>query len=207
MIDRRHAPHKLREALLRILVESSLIVLSILLALAVNEWRQKRADTALAETALGNFATELRHNRDAVETVLPYHREISKRLEDLLAHPEKVAAESDDLISLLSTIAPAGVQPPDLRTTAWETALATNALLHLDYETTFRLAGIYEGQRQGVASTWKGIIEGIFDRRSFAQGGAEELLPFLRLAVAELVAQEEYLLETYGEAIEDLESN
>lgn len=68
--------------LFRILLESALIVLSILLALGVNEWRENRRDAERRASALADLRAEIAASREAVERTLPYHREILVNLRE-----------------------------------------------------------------------------------------------------------------------------
>jgi hypothetical protein len=53
-----------RRHLSRVLLESALIVASILLAFALNRWWEARQDRMLAERALATFVQEISENRD-----------------------------------------------------------------------------------------------------------------------------------------------
>lgn len=206
MIDRHHARQRLREALPRIVLESFFIVASILLALAVNEWRQRRANETLAQKAVENFRLEITHNKKEVESALPYHRDVASKIATFLEDPENLASLTAELpIVLLNTFAARGVGEPDLRTTSWDTASATNALIHLDYDLIHRLAGTYETQRMGVERTWNAIIQGLLERRSFEQPSArKEAVLFLHQAFTELASQEAALLKSYEKTLSAL---
>ena len=54
--------------------ESALIVLSILVALGLDEWRQNREDEENVQLALSNFASELLQNQARIEDAAPFNR-------------------------------------------------------------------------------------------------------------------------------------
>jgi hypothetical protein len=60
-------PRRWRRGLPRVLVESALIVFSVLVALAVDEWRDSRRQRVRAEAALVAILSELEANRAAIE--------------------------------------------------------------------------------------------------------------------------------------------
>jgi hypothetical protein len=66
-----------RRWMVRVVFESMLIVVSIVVALGVNEWRDRRELQAQARDARIAFAREINANRDLLlgeESGLPHHR-------------------------------------------------------------------------------------------------------------------------------------
>src|SRR5690606_9997973 len=61
------------EWLLRVSIESVLIMVSILLALGVDEWRDGRDYRELAQQSLQIFALEIEQNLAMMNETLPYH--------------------------------------------------------------------------------------------------------------------------------------
>ena len=55
------------------MVESALIVVSILVALGLDEWREKREDAELVRNALATFLIEIDQNRLRVEDASPFN--------------------------------------------------------------------------------------------------------------------------------------
>ena len=62
--------------LAEVLVQSVMIVLSILLALWVDQWKQHRAEQQLATVSLSNFLHEVQQNQARLDDILPYHRAV-----------------------------------------------------------------------------------------------------------------------------------
>ena len=58
----------------QVLIESALIVISILVALGLDEWRQKREDAETAQQALSNFISEVQQNQARVEDAAPFNK-------------------------------------------------------------------------------------------------------------------------------------
>ena len=65
----------------RVIVESALIVFSVLVALAVDEWRATRATEARAREAVAAITAELQANRSATERARDFHRGIHATLD------------------------------------------------------------------------------------------------------------------------------
>jgi len=127
------------EWLIKGLVESFFVVGSILLALAVDSWAENRDFAELADQSLGIFEQEILRNRAALEEVSPFHAGIRDLLGQMLDGPE-VQAELRNVME--------GLETPVLLNTAWETALATGALTHIDVQVVSALSLTYSLQER-----------------------------------------------------------
>ena len=127
--------------LLRMSVESVLIIISILAALAVDNLRDNAANNRLAVRSLQIFRREIRQNLARLDDVAPYHDGLRTVVTQAHASP---SADVD-----IRSIAE-GLQPTVLLNTAWETALATGALTHIDVEIVSALSLTYSIQQRFV---------------------------------------------------------
>ena len=125
--------------LARVLLESFFIMLSILLALAVDNWSEGRRHQRLAQQSLQIFDRELRQNMAVVESNAPYHKGLRGVVAEAVANPTAAA----DMRSIVE-----GLKAARLRNTAWETALASGALTHIDVETISGLSLTYSFQER-----------------------------------------------------------
>ena len=123
------------------LVESVLVVGSILLALALDEWNEGQDYQDLATLSLLNFEREIQQNRLRLEDVTPFH----VGLRDVLANIDidDAAVPATTIRNILE-----GFQPALLVSTAWETAVATGALGYMDYEVVAGLSRTYNLQER-----------------------------------------------------------
>jgi hypothetical protein len=121
-----------------LLLESALIVASILLAFALNGWWETRQEHRLGERALASFEQETRQNRENLVAVMPYHRHLHALFSDLSVSG---AVRTFDDIRYLEGFD--GWQPPVLTSTAWSTAIATGALASLDFDTVREISAVY----------------------------------------------------------------
>src|SRR3982751_809828 len=128
----------LRRLLPRIVLESSFIVLSVLVALAVNDWREGRQRVARVDEARNAFANEIAANRDLLvsDDFLPHHR----RLQATYA---KAAADgAADPGALFER----GLQPPGLRDAAWRSFSTSGIVADFPARDVLMLSDIYRGQ-------------------------------------------------------------
>lgn len=123
--------------ILKGIVESAFVVGSILLALAVDEWAQDQEYAELADQSLGIFEREILQNRARIDDAVPYHTGIR----DFLGGMRVETSAPTDVVSIME-----GLTPPVLLNTAWETALATGALTHMEFEVVSALSLTYSIQ-------------------------------------------------------------
>lgn len=127
--------------LLRITIESFFIVLSILAAFAVENWRDNREKQRVAVRSLEIFEREIRLNLAAIEDLAPYHSGILNVVSQ---------ARTDSTVSIDVRTVMDGLQIVPLRTAAWQTALGTGVLTYIDVETVWHLSLIYSMQQSFV---------------------------------------------------------
>jgi hypothetical protein len=132
------------EWLLRATIESVLIVSSILLALAVDEWRTARQEREVAEQSLQIFEREMRQNMERLDGVTPFHAGLRDVVAGMAKQPERIV----EVQSIME-----GLEAPVLLNTAWETAVATGALTHIPVETVSALSLTYSMQRRYTEDT------------------------------------------------------
>lgn len=178
--------------ILKGIVESIFVVGSILLALAVDEWSQNQEYAELADQSLSIFEREIRQNRARIDDGVPYHTGIR----DFLGGMRVETSAPADLTSIME-----GLKPPVLLNTAWETALATGALTHMEFEVVSALSLTYSIQEsfEDRARADRPRISGAEGLSSVeARARVEEAYDY----VAGLVEDEAELLTVYDQALE-----
>jgi hypothetical protein len=182
--------------MLRVLVESFFIMFSILLALAVDGWTENRQHRRLAQQSLGIFEREIRQNLARIEDVGPYHAGLRSVVAEALANP----AQAADMRSIVE-----GLQPTVLLNTAWQTALATGALTHIDVETVSALSLTYSIQERfradAQASLPRFAIAGNPDPEEF-RTNVQQTHAYLN----RLVSSEQELRGVYEQAIKIIQA-
>ena len=116
----------------RALVESALIVGSILLALALDEWQEDQEIEELIDRSIVNFVNELNQNRSRIEDVSAYHNGVWQVLERWNGSEE--SASRLEFRNIMDAM-----QPVVLTSSAWQTAVATGALRVLSKQSLTRM--------------------------------------------------------------------
>ncbi|HVF72259.1 MAG TPA: hypothetical protein VM940_11690 [Chthoniobacterales bacterium] len=122
----------------RALFESLFIVLSILLALAVNEWRDKQARITRVAEARASFANEIRANRDLLlsDPILAHHRKLQAEYRKL----------NEDGSIEPGSVFDTGIHPAALRDAAWRSFSASGTLVDFAPADVILLSDIYRAQ-------------------------------------------------------------
>ncbi|HEV3409135.1 MAG TPA: hypothetical protein VG095_02495 [Chthoniobacterales bacterium] len=194
----------------RVLVESVLVVFSVLLALAVDEWRDDRALQRQVREARTAFAEEIRGNRDLLSSdrYLPHHKRLWEIYRALGAAVD--ANDSERLAELQAARAKvfdSGVWPAPLRDAVWRSFSQGDLLRHMNPREVFALADAY--REQAAVDAWHNRMFTIWseprsDKDSPAYVKSE--IHTTRSYLADVVAGEERLLKRYAEALALLEA-
>jgi hypothetical protein len=187
----------------RILVESVLIVFSILLALFVDQRREERRLDELRDRALHAIHSEIALNLRAVESVVDYHGTVRDRLGALLNRIEAGEVENASAWNLALSVAPQGIGRAGVASTAWQTAATSGAVSLLDISLTYRLGGLYDIQSKGVEASLERIQELLFDPIMHDPSRSMAVLRVLMNLANELTQQEVYLTQQYSEILAD----
>jgi hypothetical protein len=176
-----------------VLVESALIVFSVLVALAVDEWRATRATEARAREAVAAITAELEANRKAAERARDFHRGIHAALNALVAKKELPGPD----------IYMAGMfNPARLVETAWTAARDADAIAAMPYPLVLKLSRVYEWQAQ-YKNLGSQIVTDLY--ADLRRRGVEPVLRdgFAGFAIlaADFINREEDMLARYDDAL------
>jgi hypothetical protein len=130
--------------------ESALIVVSILVALGLDEWREKREDAELVRNSLTTFLIEVQQNKIRVDDAVPFNQGLRQVL---ARHYFDDDVETvDEFVSMIESYSPAALQ-----STAWDTALATGSLAKMEYTVVTALSLTYGLQNRYQLATQTGM--------------------------------------------------
>lgn len=134
-----------RRSLPKIVFDIALIAVGVFLGLAADQWQENRGHRADARAALQRFHTEFTTNRDAVRGVQPVHVAALQRIGAWLS------ASPADRAGLPYPFE--GTSPAFMEYAAWDVAMATQSLAHIDQDLAVEIAHVYQVQRQLDNST------------------------------------------------------
>jgi len=146
-------PHRTTSVWLsRVVFESALITVSILLALGLDEWRENRQDEQTVEQAMSNFLREIKQNKARVDDAAPFN----KGLQAVLSRRYRQGdiTSTTEFIDIVESY-----NPVVLQSTAWDTALATGSVTKMDYALVSALSLTYGLQGRYLQASRGGMDE------------------------------------------------
>ena len=172
--------------LLKLGLEVVLITVGVFFALMGDQWRERAHDRELAADALRRFRTEIVANQKAVAAVKDYHVTLFESLRRYLDADPK--ARSRDTVRIR------GLQPAFFEQTAWDLALATQALSHIDSDLAFRLSRAY-GLQHAYQQFTLAIMQAVYLRP------IQDNFDGLAAYYGDLVLWEPQLLQMYDDLL------
>ena len=136
----------------QVIIESILIVVSILVALGLDAWRENREDEEFVRAALTNFAIEITQNQGRVDLAAPFNLGLRRVLGQHFDAGD--ISSVDEFVNMVESYSPA-----ELQSTAWDTALATGSLAKMDYNLVTALSLTYSLQDRYDSTTRAGKSE------------------------------------------------
>jgi hypothetical protein len=154
----------LRARLPEILIQTFFVLVAVLLALVVDEWREDRELDRLAAEARAAILSELTRNRDELASG-------EEQLEAVVANVQAVIDGGDE--PAVGESLSVQLNLALLSTAAWQAAQSSEALRRLDYDWVIETAQLYELQDMYVRAQW-GAVE---DLVAIGPGGASGVSP------------------------------
>lgn len=187
-------------------IEALMIVFTVLLALALSEWRSSIKQEDIKKTVLNNIVKEIKSNKEDLESKMEYHLEMSKKIGAYL--------DSDSLWSTLNyttgieaviQILDRGLQNPNLQSRAWRSAELSGIVNSFDFETILILSPVYQVQHEGPESTWKAMVGHFGNSFAYEPKNARLFGEIMKFGFGELSSQERSLMSAYQQALGALE--
>ena len=141
------------QSFLRLALELALIATGVFLGLAGEQWRENARHRELAHDSLRRLRTEIVTNRKSVEAVKDYHVAMQARIQAYFAADAKKRRNVE--------VALRGVQPANFEHTAWDLALATQALTYIHPDLAFALSRAY-GVQQEYSELSRALLQAMY---------------------------------------------
>lgn len=188
-----------QKSLLNILLEVVLISMGVFLALWANNWHEQREHRALADSTLRNFAGEMRTNQQAVQKNRQYHEALARELQQFLASSEPPTEERFQKSVHLS-----GVRPVTFEHTAWDLALATQALSYLKPEMAFDISKVYTEQN-AFQTLQNSFLASAFTPATFSSYNVKGLATAIAVYLADVDILEPAISQRYEKVIPEID--
>lgn len=189
---------------IKLVIESLLIVFSVLLALGLNEYMSARKEEKRTRQVLISIREELRENEKIIRNWHQIHQKILKNIENYRNNPQAQDSLVINNQFQLNHIFSGTVIPNLVRSTAWETAKNNGTLQNLDLSLANTLSDTYDMQSIGVSRSADKLIALIYERETHEQERVGQTLVMLEIVMMELVGQESYLLQVYDDVLKKI---
>ena len=189
-----------QRSFLNLLFEVALIAVGVFLALWANNWHEDREHRAQARAALRNFASEMEANRQAMQRNRAYHEVFARELREFLASKEPA---SEDRLN--NNVHFEGMRPVIFEHTAWDLALATQALSYLDSELAFDISKVYT-QQNAFQKLEDSFLAAAFTPASLSSDNVKGMATAMELYLIDVNQQEPAILRLYDKVIPEINS-
>jgi len=173
-----------------VVLEVSLIAAGVFLGLAGEQWRENAEHRENARLVLDRLRTEISSNREHVVRVSGYHASTRTAVKAYLAKDAEERKSTPLKIE--------GVQVVFFEHTAWDLALATASLTHIDSDLAFGLSRIYNAQ-QSIAVLSQGLSHAMYTRPP--DEDRDGFLAALAVYYDDVVLMEPALLKMYDQML------
>jgi hypothetical protein len=185
-----------------LIVEMILIALGVFLALWANNWHENREHRAQAKAALRNFLGEMETNRDATQSNLKYHETLADELTQFLKNKDAPPSEE----RFKKEVNFAGLRPVTYEHTAWDLALATQALSYLKPELAFDISKVYTDQN-ALQALENSFLSSTFTQASTsADASMRSLAPAMIIYLIDVNQKEPAILNGYSKVIPEVKN-
>jgi hypothetical protein len=187
-----------RRSFFNLIIEVALITVGVFLALWANNWHENREHRAQAQAALRNFAGEMELNRDATQRNRQYHETLARELHEFLGSNEP---PSDDRFN--KSVHFQGLRPVIFEHTAWDLALATQALSYLKPDLAFDISKVYTRQN-AFQKLEDSFLASAFTPVTLSSGSFKGLAPAMEIYLIEVNLQEPEMVSSYEKIIPEV---
>jgi Tfp pilus assembly protein PilE len=183
---------------LNLLIEVVLVSLGVFLALLANNWHEDREHRAQAQAALRNFAAEMEGNLQATQRNRSYHETLERELAQFLRSKE---LPTEDRFG--KEVHFEGVRPVVFEHTAWDLALATQALSYLKPELAFDISRVYT-QQNAFQTLENSFLASAFTPTSMSNDDKKGLATVAMYYLIDVNQQEPAILQLYEKVIPEV---
>jgi hypothetical protein len=200
MLDTHHSGHH-GKSIPSLILEVAMIVVGVFLGLAAEQWREGRHEHDLALASLRNFRTEIITNQGQIKRVRAYHQALAQNLQNFTQEKGPHTFRR-----FLTDVQFRGMETVQLEHTAWDLALATQALTYMKPDMAYTISRLYT-QQQSFQTIENSFMQSAFTPSTFADTSSTVGLTIAMMAyMGDVNIQEPGLLKAYAVVLPKLDS-
>ena len=182
---------RLRDKLPELLLEAASVVFAVLLALAVDEWRETKSRDALAARARASILEEIRSNESELRNSRSKNRALQQQIEEALRRVKQREPETSLEINF---------QIAFLSSSSWQTAQMTQAANFLDFDWVRRVSKVYEHQELYLTSQ-SAVVDRLSGISEILEDNPQRMLTILAERLRVALRFQDSLLEEYAKIL------
>jgi hypothetical protein len=200
MLDTPRSSHH-GKSIPSLILEVAMIVVGVFLGLAAEQWREGRHEHELALASLRNFRAEVVTNQAEITRVRSYHEALARNLQKFTE--EKTP---HTFRRFMTDVQFQGTRTVNLEHTAWDLALATQALSYIKPDMAYAISRLYTRQ-QTFQTMENGFMQSAFTPTVFADTSNTVGLTIAMMTyMGDVNIQEPGLLKAYKVMLPKLDS-
>jgi Tfp pilus assembly protein PilE len=192
------AGHEHGKTFAGLVIEVVLITIGVFLALLASNWHEDREHRAQARAALRNFIGEMQANEQAVKQYRAYHETLARELDLFLKSIEPMTNER-----MKRQVHFEGVRPVIFEHTAWDLALATQALSHVEPRLAFQISTVYTKQN-AFQTLENSFLSSAFTPAGFSSDNPKGLATAIWTYLGDVNHEEPLMLNLYAKTIPEI---
>lgn len=181
---------RLKNKLPELFLEAASVVFAVLLALAVDEWRETRSQRALAARARASILEEIRSNEAELRNGRAKNRALLQQTEEAL---RRVQQEPETSVAFNFQIAL-------LSSSSWHTAQMTQAANFLDFDWVRRVSKVYELQELYITSQ-SAVVDRLSGISEILEDNPQRMLTIIAERLRVALRLQDSLLEEYAKVL------
>ncbi len=186
------------KSFLNLFIEVALITIGVFLALWASNWHEDREHHAQGIAALRNFAGEMETNVQATQSNLKYHETLARELHEFLASNEPATQER-----FSKSVHFEGMRPVTFEHTAWDLALATQALAYLKSDLAFDISKVYT-QQNAFQQLEDSFLSAAFTPASLSAENVKGLATAMEFYLIDINIKEPAMVSLYEKIIPEI---
>jgi hypothetical protein len=182
-------------------LELAMIGVGVFLGASAEQWRETRHHRDLATASLRNFRREVADNRAEVAQGRAYHLALGEGAEQFLQ-----STGPHTLTAFFRSMHWKGIVPAEFKHTAWDLALATQALSDIEPRLAFAVSDAYTVQHK-FDEMQSSFMQSIFTPATFANAqDARGLAGVMESYLEDVNIQEPRLLKLYDALLPQIDA-
>jgi len=198
---------KLKKKLPEFLLQSVLLTLGVVMAVAIGNWDEDRKRNKEVSDILFNLQSEALNNITFIQIWRSYFDELRLGIDSVLNDQKPIDSVFNDGGVILSSLVHQKKPSILLQQTTWRTAQTTNLVQYFDYRIIFKLTDLYNYQEKIIDKEHDAINAVFLERNSFREDEVRITLQIVKRMTLELNAHHEYIVNANTNVFNEIGSH